>query len=442
MSFRILFLALFPLFGSAGQAQKLSGGIEGIAVARGIVRLDVARGGGHVPLDSVRVGPSGTFHFNTVLPGAGFYQLVVNDTDRVDLILDPRETEVMLEFTGTPLQRHIRVVRSEENQRLWEYKVLSKETQAISASVAQQRAGLAPTDQAGALALDSVLSRAMRSKRSYLASVMREAPEGFFARAIRADQALDTMQGKNPLAVAEVFDFSDAALMRSAVYDRAVMVFLQNLNAVSEGQFVVASDTLMGRAAKVQATSAYMLEHLLDLFTTYGPEMAAAHLVDRYIATGQGTGAFSPELQAKVAAYLEVSIGAEGPDIVLTDASGALPLSLRIDGAPRTVLFFYSSTCDHCHAEMPGLKAIHSAYAAAGLKIFGIALDTDSAEFEHCIRENALPWPGFSEFNGWGSSMAKAYHVRATPSFFLLDEHRIILAKPVDAADLANKLQE
>ncbi|MFT3883920.1 MAG: hypothetical protein QM724_00360 [Flavobacteriales bacterium] len=70
----------------------------------------------------------------------------------------------------------------------------------------------------------------------------------------------------------------------------------------------------------------------------------------------------------------------------------------------------------------------------------GLALDADSAEFKERIKESAITWPSYSEFIGWGASSAKAYQVKATPSFYLLDPKLHIVAKPYDAAELGRLL--
>jgi peroxiredoxin len=441
MSIRTLGLCAIALFSVPAFGQLVQGRLDPRFQGVWVVLLGT-HGSSHYPLDSVKAGRDGSFAFNTKLPGAGFYQLAVNDTDRVDLILDPREKVVEVDIPGTPLQQHIQVRRSAENQRLWRYKLISKEVQAVRAAVAQEKLTLQPTDTDRLTALDSVLQRAESGKQDLLGSILRDDPESYFAFAIRTDQALEGTPGKGPMAVAAAFDFGDPRLLRSAVYDRAVMTFLQNLNAVTEEQFVVASDTLMVLAGRDADCRAYMLEHLLDLFTTYGPDLASQHLVDRYVAPLGSTAAFSPVLKAKVEAMLKVAVGATGYDVNLNDHGTMRPLSDLIRGAQRTVLFFYSSTCDHCHAQMPGLKELHASHPDPSLRIIGIALDTDSAEFKKCIAENGLPWRAFSEFNGWGSTVAKVYQVKATPAFIVLDPQRRILAKPVDAADLANKLDQ
>lgn len=417
-------------------AQHLTGALPPGLAANGHLLLTVSHGSAERPLDSARVDAKGHFDFGKRTYPAGFYHLVMNDTDAVDIILDPREASVQLEFSDRPLQRHIHVVRSAENQRLWAYKLVSKEAQAIEASVAQQKLGLQPTDTRALMQLDSIAGRAMQAQRTKQDAILAEAPDSYFARVLKADRVLEGAQGNGPMAVAGVFDFSDASLMRSSVYDKAVMTFLRNLNAVSEDQFVVASDTLIALAGHDPTCRAYMLDHLIDLFSTYGPDMPLQHIIDQYVVGGVGVAAIDTALQAKVREVLMVSVGAKGPDADLPTPYGPVALHSVVSAHPYTVLFFYSSTCDHCHHEMPGLKDAYLAYRSKGLEVVGIALDADSAEFLQNLQEMQTPYTCYSEFLGWGGKSCKAYQVHATPTFYVLDPRMTIVAKPVDSVDL------
>jgi thiol-disulfide isomerase/thioredoxin len=423
-------------------AQRLKGHIGGRALAGKTLMLLQDRGSDTRPIDSVKVGLDGDFRFKESANAVGFYRLALNDTDQVDLILDPREPLVDLEFDSIPLEYHVHVRTSDENKRLWEYKEISRETQAVQATVFQQKQMLQPGDTAGLAALDSTAMRADRMKAHYLAQLVGRAPTSYFAKVVTASEALEGLHGKGPMAVAKVFDFSDPGLLRSSVYDKAVMTFLQNLNAINEEQFSNAADSLMALAAKDAECHAYMLDHLVDLFSTYGPEVALQHVIDQYVAPLGNSAVVDPKLRARVDALMKLSVGGQGPEEQMNDHGTLVLLSRLVKDAKYTALFFYSSTCEHCHAQMPTLKTDYDRFRAKGFNVIGIALDADSVDFLTSIKENEIPWKCYSHFIGWGEPAAKDYLVKATPTFYLLDAKMTIVAKPTDAEELGNKLKE
>ncbi|MBK9759441.1 MAG: TlpA family protein disulfide reductase [Flavobacteriales bacterium] len=429
------------LLGSELFAQKISGSIVGLGPGKEFLVLRESRGSLSRPVDSVMVGSQGQFVFSDRFYPLGFYELALNDSDRVDVILDPRERAVQLDFSGVPLQRHIRVLRSEENKLLWDYKLVSKESQAVQASVMAEKRSLEANDTKRMLELDSVSARAITLQKAHLIGIIEGHPKSYFAKVLRADRGLDAARDEAPNVLLRIFDFGDASLMRSSSYDKAVMTYLRNLHAVSEEQFVSTTDTLLLYAGRDPECKAYMLDHLIDLFSAYGPEMPLRHLIDHYVTSPEGLQHIDPSLQSKVQELLKVSVGTVAPDVDLPGTEGLLSLRGIVEKNRFTALFFYSSTCEHCHQQMPLAKEAYGSFKPKGFDMIGIALDADTTEFQKMILEKGLPWKCFSEFNGWGSKVAKAFQVHATPSFFLLDKQMRIVAKPVDAIELRNFLE-
>lgn len=422
------------------QAQTLIGQFNGDA-ANGLMLLLLQARGEHMrPVDSTRVAADGTFRFARHFSETGFYQLALHDTDRVNIVLDAREPLVDLRFAAEPLAQHIQVEASAENKRMQEMTYVMDEAESIQEAVRKGKANLKPDDTLHLEALDRVLEKALATRASYLQGLADEAGKSFFAKVLSVDRAVDAARDKGPRAVAAAFNFSDPELLRSTVFDKAVLAFLQSMRPVSEDQFANASDTLMALASGNVDCRSYMLEHLIDLFATYGPERALQHLVDRYVADPKEKVVISPELRTLLDGMLALSVGHTAPDVPLNDNGVDLHLADLVRAHRFTALFFYSSTCEHCHAQVPGLIADRAKYLAKGFDVVGIALDADSAEFLQNIRENAIPWKCFSEFNGWGSQAAKAFLVKGTPAFFLLDEHMKIVAKPENAIELGTVL--
>ncbi len=425
-----------------GAAQRIEGIIPPAWAPDGMVWLSMSRGSTTRLVDSAMIAPDGRFAFAERAYPLGFYHLSINDTDQVDIILDPAEQHVEIVFSGIPLQQHTAIKRSDENKRLWEYKLVSKESQAIQASAVAEKQHLQASDTKRMLELDSISARAVALQLAHLEGIIKGYPRSYFAKVIGADRSVDDARDQNPLAVMKAVDFSDPSLMRSAVYDKAVLTFLRNIHASSEEQFISASDSLLVYAGRDPDCRAYMLDHLIDLYSTYGPAMALQYLIDKYVVSTEGMAALDPALHAKVMEILKVRVGADAPDVDLPASPALLPLRTVVGQNRFTALFFYSSTCEHCHMEMPTMKEVYTAFKPKGLEVIGIALDADTMEFQKAIDENGLPWKCYSEFNGWGSMCAKAFQVKATPCFYLLDQRMRIVAKPVDATALGVWLQE
>jgi thiol-disulfide isomerase/thioredoxin len=135
--------------------------------------------------------------------------------------------------------------------------------------------------------------------------------------------------------------------------------------------------------------------------------------------------------------------GAPAPEVYLITpgARDTTRLSNVIRQHDYTALFFYSSTCDHCHDQMPGLQRLVKEVPSKKFQLIGIALDIDVAEFRQAIVDHGINWPCYSHLIGWGEPAAKDFAVKATPALFLIDRAGRIVGKPTDHEQLREMLE-
>ena len=439
-----LSIVLATLGAETVAAQSIEGSLAQVPHRPSLIRLLKIQGADRSILDSARIDRRGKFHFQGRAFEAGFYELAVNDSDRVDLILDPREEVVELSFSGLPLQNHIAITRSVENQRLWEYKWVSRESQAMVSALRAERQALSPQDDMGLSRLDS-LERILKSdQRRALARLVDQDTSSYFAHVVNADRDLMVAVPLGANAIANSFNWSDRPLLHSSIYPKALMAYMESAASDPALGLETACDSILKWAATDTSCWRYARLALVKLFDEYGPDYVAQHLVDRYVAGPSALLGAEPELLALVQDLLRVSIGAPAPEVSLSEFPGGptTRLSDLTKANPFTAMFFYSSTCEHCHDQMPALRELYADLHERGFELIGIALDTDSSEFATSRSVERLVWPTFTDLIGWGSPAAKAFAVKSTPSFFLLDRMGRIVAKPYDAAELRELLKE
>ena len=435
MPARLLFTFFLCLALCVASGQHLTVTL-GFPIQAGLeVKVLATRGAERYAIDSAEVDAQGRSVFAGPWPGSGFYQVMLPDSDRVDFILDKREPTVVFAFSGTPLQEHMHVVTSDENKRLWEYKLLSREAQAILSAIRQERAGLDGMALDRLRELDSLERRAQAVQGHHLARLTNADPEGYFAKAVAAGRVVENANSSSEILTR--FDFADADILRSAVYPKAIMSAVQMQPEYSEDGFLAAADSILLHAKSCGECSAYSLGFLMDVFDQYGPEMVLQAIVDKYVLAADPEPDLPARLKSRVEGLRKVAVGATAPDIRLpVPRQDSVSIASVAARSKYLALMFYSSTCDHCHEQMPGLRNALNEFGPKGFNAIGIALDPDSTEFDRCIKDHGITWPCYAELMGWGSPAAKAFQVKATPSFIVLDNSMRIVAKPKDAADL------
>jgi peroxiredoxin len=429
---RVRILALTLLLVSTSHAQHVRGVFLSGTNKPDTVRLWATVGSGLEAVAHVPVEANGRFDLGKLDLETGFYKLGVNDSDRVDLILGPSERKVDLVFSGLPLQEHITVKRSSENQVLWNYKAVSRAHQQAMVALRAERAAADPADTALLHALDQRTVRLDEAKARERQRFVSEHPDSYFAYALTRDAALMEAlpQGWNALKAA--VDLSDHRLLRSNMHAKAVLAFLQSS---PPDQYQATCDSLLSWTASDSLAWCTIRSQLITLFHTYGPDLLADHLVDTYIAGPRALYPADEPLEQLVRERLRVAPGAGVPFDL------ELPRPLQRDtisggelfaGQDHVLLFFFSSTCGHCHDEMPAVRALAAEADPLELAVVGVALDDDLAALQNTVDEERLTFTIVSDLAGWAGPIAKAFAISATPSFFIIDRHGVIRAKPFD----------
>ena len=136
------------------------------------------------------------------------------------------------------------------------------------------------------------------------------------------------------------------------------------------------------------------------------------------------------ELETVLMGYKNTSIGAiaQNFDIAITQNNTTQTTTLHdIKDTDSYLLIFWSSTCGHCLQELPEVKTL----IPEGTKVIAIALEDDVENWKKTINN----YPNFIHvlaLDKWDNPISKMYNITATPTYFILDKDKKIIAKPND----------
>ena len=103
---------------------------------------------------------------------------------------------------------------------------------------------------------------------------------------------------------------------------------------------------------------------------------------------------------------------------------------------------FWASWCGPCRAEMPSLREAYNRYAAKGLEIVGISLDSDKRAWMQATEQMGITWPQLSDLKGWKNEAAVLYGIHSIPATILFDPEGNIVATGLRSEALRDKLAE
>jgi len=140
------------------------------------------------------------------------------------------------------------------------------------------------------------------------------------------------------------------------------------------------------------------------------------------------------ELIEQLNLFKALTNGNAAPDFDIPNNGEQDKLS-KLNTSKYYIVVFWSSVCSHCLEELPKLQNFISKINADELKVIAFALEDDDKQWSKGI----LNFPDFTHVLGlgkWENEIGNAYNVTSTPTYYVLDEDKNILAKPIDFEEL------
>jgi peroxiredoxin len=230
-------------------------------------------------------------------------------------------------------------------------------------------------------------------------------------------------------------DFEDKMLLNSNVYTKKIIDYLslyRNPNLVQSEQedlFIEAVDKILSSMNKDRDVFGFVLNYLVKGFEKFKFEKVLTHIADNWLGENCETDNRSLLLK-RVESYRKMAPGNIAPDIIAEDISGDV-IALSESGHEYTLVLFWASWCPHCKTMIPELQKWYNEEREIDMEVMAISIDSSKTEWQKIIADYHLPWINCNESAGWEGKAAIDYNLYATPTMFILDRNRKILAKPV-----------
>jgi alkyl hydroperoxide reductase subunit AhpC len=90
---------------------------------------------------------------------------------------------------------------------------------------------------------------------------------------------------------------------------------------------------------------------------------------------------------------------------------------------------------------MPRVKEFYDKQKPRRVEVMAVSIDTSKTAWTQFLKEEKLNWINVSELKGFNSKSTDDYNIFATPTMFLLDKEKKIVAKPVSYKELEQDLK-
>jgi thiol-disulfide isomerase/thioredoxin len=109
--------------------------------------------------------------------------------------------------------------------------------------------------------------------------------------------------------------------------------------------------------------------------------------------------------------------------------------------ADYILVLFWATHCEHCMEMMAGLHEWYVEDRPENIEVFAVSIDTVAADWHQYSRVADPPWINTREPMGWEGKSAEDYNIYATPTMFLLDRERRIVARPFTLRELRREIR-
>lgn len=412
--------------------------------------------------DTIQLNSNGEGAFTGDKPlQQGLYVLYFNASNFFDFILGSDQNFEMKTSTGD-LLGNLSFLGSQENSDFLNYqRTLSQkmtEKKALTDQLKSQDPEVKKNAQSKASELD-------KQVKQFIDQEIEKNPKNMYGLFLRLTEQLivpeppyeKTTPKYDSLAWIYTYNYRRDHFFDKLDFTDERMLFTQVLKPRLDSYFneilFPNPDSIIGQAKKIlkaaepnPITFQYFTQYLLNNSSQskyMGMDAVFLFIADNVYLNGKATWADSTVLRdIAQEAYLTRPniIGNVAPDLTMENINGDYE-SIHLSSADFTILVFYEYDCGHCKEDIPKL------YNDVYLNFLNYNIDV----YAVCMNDNKAKWQEFVEKNqmeGWhhlwdpdhASKFRWKYNIKTTPTIYLLDREKKIVAKRIDNDNLSKFL--
>jgi peroxiredoxin len=415
--------------------------------------LAQVRGSGTQITDTAVV-TNGCFNFSlsrSTLPG--MYSIILDKRKNAFIRILFNNENIVFHSDFSKMLESMNFFESNENRLYYEYsKFIANNNR--KADLISRLSGLYKNEDTFFISCQDEIKKINLSLTTEPARMISEAPSTFFAHLLKAQQPILVPDNLDDQKRKEFYkehyldniDFNYSPLENTDLLPSVIKTYISFFKEASltfkdqATSYMEASDKLISKCKMNQSMSDFIIKELIEIFRFGDYDILAANLIEKYFLPKKNASDQEVKYyKTSIESIRRVSVGEAAPEIHFYNSNGiSIKLSEFIDD--YILVIFWSTNCSHCTEMLPELNNIYALCKDSSIRIIAYSLDTDKKSWNDFILEGNYRWTNFNDSIGSHSKTVLDYNVKGTPSFFLLNKEKIIIAKPVDLNELKEKL--
>jgi peroxiredoxin len=419
--------------------------------------------------DSAAVNSKGVAVFQKngkLLPGV--YSIVFPGKNKLFDFLIDTEQIINIKADTTDLVNKTTVTGSKQNILFQQYqKYVAEKGSSLQNELNAFKASKTKSDS---LLHEKNYSDLNKELNDYRERIMKEHPESMLASLLTSMKEPKVLNAKPVTRQDSVnnydyykkhywdgISFMDDRIIRTPFFLPKLERYFEQVVSQAPDSIIKESDYLLLLARSSPEMYKFLLNWLTDEYINpkyMGQDAVFVHLFEKYHSKGVSSWLNEKQMTAiSNRAYMLMSnlIGEQAANLNMVDSAGA-PVPLYSVKAPYVIVCFWDPTCSHCREEVPRMDSLYNAkWKKEGIKIYGVL--TESKEIpkwkEFINKYNLQSWINVyqtEEQKKWDEDAKKPsykqlYDVTQTPTLYLLDKDKRIIAKKLTWQQMDDVLQ-
>ena len=409
--------------------------------------------------DTARVSSNGEFRFTGAKPLApGVYFLVLDKIKIFELVVGSAQ-KFRLETSSDDYVRHMQVTGDPDNKLFFENMNFNMERHMEAEPYVKVLRDSTAPDATKAEARDA-FTRINDKVMTYQREIMSKNSSTVTALLLKSSQPVKvpdaprkadgTIDSTFQLRWYREHFFDNLDLANEAIVRMPRPILKEKINEYLDKLFAPQADTLMKAIDRLLAQTkknqeTYKYASWITLVKYQQPEIMGldavyVHVFDKYFASGEmdfWVNANTKKSLKEHADRLRKSlIGKTGPDLIMQDQQ--LKRRALYDFKNKyTILYIFDPDCGHCKEETPKLVDFYKKNKSRfDVEIFAVSADTSMAKMKNYISTMKIPFTTVNGPRTYVGPYQDHYDAITTPSLFILDARKKIIAKKIPAEKL------
>jgi peroxiredoxin len=241
------------------------------------------------------------------------------------------------------------------------------------------------------------------------------------------------------------FDLANDALIRMPrpIYSEKINEYLDKLFPPDADSLTAAIVKVVNKAKKNKETYKYSVWTALLKYQQpeiMGLDEVYVNLYDKYFASGEMKFWVNDKLMKNLKDYADrlrkSLIGNTAPNLIMQDLNFQ-PRSMYDIKHRYTILYIFDPDCGHCKEETPKLVEFYNKNKTKfDVEVFAVSADTSMAKMKTFINDMKMKWITVNGPRTYVGPYSDHYDAITTPSLFVIDNKKKIIAKKVPAEKL------